>query len=161
MDIARYCTFSWFRVFGPHLLHIFENHVAVSVKGFHSAEQFPVVPAIDEYLCVVLDGLSQDGERSCLELFLISGSLSFWFLGHDACCFVTVSRRSMTRLPDELRGFQSLEPQILRPNAAESGEFVNQATIWRTRMVGKRSVKYWIYVRCWSKNEQHCGHYTN
>lgn len=39
------------------------------VKGFHSTQQFAVVSAADQDLCVVLDGLCQNGKRPNLEFF--------------------------------------------------------------------------------------------
>lgn len=35
---------------GPHLLDIFKNHVAMSIKGSHTAEKLPVITTIDEDL---------------------------------------------------------------------------------------------------------------
>lgn len=39
----------------PHLFHILEYHVAVSVERLDSPQQLSVVPAVDQYLRVALD----------------------------------------------------------------------------------------------------------
>lgn len=43
----------------PHLLHIFQHHVAVPVKGLHPAQQLLVVATVNEHLRVVLDRLRE------------------------------------------------------------------------------------------------------
>ena len=53
---------------GPHLLDIFKNHVAMSIKGSHTAEKFPVITTIDEDLSMILDTHHKDREWSCIEL---------------------------------------------------------------------------------------------
>ena len=53
-------TFACLGHFGPHLLDTLQNHVAMPVKSFNSAEEFLVVSAIDQNLCVILDGLCQN-----------------------------------------------------------------------------------------------------
>ena len=41
---------------GPHLLHVLENHVAVSVKGLDTGQQLAVVTAGDQDLSVRAGG---------------------------------------------------------------------------------------------------------
>jgi len=47
-------------VFGPHFLHVLEDHIAVAVKGLHSAQQLLVISAVDQHLSVVADTLCED-----------------------------------------------------------------------------------------------------
>ena len=49
-------TFACLGHFGPHLLDTLQNHVAMPVKSFNSAEEFLVVSAIDQNLCPALIG---------------------------------------------------------------------------------------------------------
>lgn len=51
--------------------------LSLPVEGFHSAEQFLVVPAVDKHLSVVFDRLGEDGKRACVELFLFASSHLF------------------------------------------------------------------------------------
>ena len=71
-------TFACLGHFGPHLLDTLQNHVAMPVKSFNSAEEFLVVSAIDQNLCVILDGLCQNWQRSCVEFFLLASFKLFW-----------------------------------------------------------------------------------
>lgn len=82
-------TLSSFWEFSPHLLDPLQHHVAVSVKSLHSAQQLLVVPelighfmqnlfslinalpAVDQDLGVVLDGVGEDPEGPGGELLLL------------------------------------------------------------------------------------------
>lgn len=48
----------------PHLLHVLQHHVAMSVKGFDAREQFAIVPAADQDLRVVSDGGLEKRQRT-------------------------------------------------------------------------------------------------
>lgn len=50
------------RRFSPHLLHILEHHVAVTVKGLYSCQKFPVVSDGNQDLGVAADGGLEDRE---------------------------------------------------------------------------------------------------
>ena len=43
-------------LFCPHLLHVLQHHVAVSVKGFHTGQELAVVAAGDQDLSVGAGG---------------------------------------------------------------------------------------------------------
>ena len=60
--------------FGPHLLDIFQHHVAVAIEGLDSSEQLSVVAAGYQDLGVVADGSLQDGKRAGGELMLLQKS---------------------------------------------------------------------------------------
>ena len=78
-------TLSSFWQFSPHLLDPLQHHVAVPVKSLHSAQQLLVVPetvyaktslktalpAVDQDLGVVLDGVGEDPEGPGGELLLL------------------------------------------------------------------------------------------
>ena len=51
-----------FALLRPHLLHILQHHVAVSIKCFDPGEQLSIVAARDENLCVCSAGGLKDGE---------------------------------------------------------------------------------------------------
>lgn len=53
-------TFACTRNFGPHLFHIFQNHVAMAIKSLHTSEEFLVVTAVNKNLSVVFDWLSEN-----------------------------------------------------------------------------------------------------
>ena len=55
---------------GPHLLHFLQHHVAVPIKGLHTAQEL-LVAAIDEHLGVVLDQLCEHGEWTHVKLLLL------------------------------------------------------------------------------------------
>jgi len=55
----------------PHFLHILQHHVTVPVKGLDTPQQLFVVAAVDEDLSVVLDRLSENRQRSSVELLLL------------------------------------------------------------------------------------------
>lgn len=55
---------------GPHLLHVLEHHVTVTVERLHSAEQLLVVSHVDEHLRVRPHRLGEQGQRSLVELLL-------------------------------------------------------------------------------------------
>ena len=38
------------RNLGPELFHVFQHHVAMTIEGLHSSQEFLVVPTIDEHL---------------------------------------------------------------------------------------------------------------
>jgi hypothetical protein len=64
--------------FGPHLLDIFQHHVAVAIEGLDAGEQLSVVAAGDQDLGVVADGGLQDGKWAGGELMLLQkGNLVF------------------------------------------------------------------------------------
>jgi hypothetical protein len=50
-------AFAFLGHLSPELLNIFQNHVAVSVKGLDSSQQLLVVPHINQHLRVVLYGV--------------------------------------------------------------------------------------------------------
>jgi len=58
--------------FVPHLLHVFQHHVTVTVEGLHTTQEFAVVATVDEDLSVVLHRRHENRQRSCLEFFLLS-----------------------------------------------------------------------------------------
>lgn len=55
----------------PHLLDALQHHVAVPVERLDATQQLLVVPAIDQHLRVVLDGLRQHGQWPGVELLLL------------------------------------------------------------------------------------------
>ena len=59
------------RILRPHLLDIFQHHIAVSVESLDPSEQLVIVAAIDQHLRVVLDALHQHRERTSLKLLLL------------------------------------------------------------------------------------------
>ena len=59
------------RLLGPHLLHVLENHVAVTVERLDTGEELAVVAAGNQDLCARADGGLQDGKRSGGELVLL------------------------------------------------------------------------------------------
>ena len=67
----RVFTFPGSRQLGPHLLDAFQDHVAVAIEGLNAAEKLLVVPAVDQDLGVVLDRVGEDGQRACVEFFLL------------------------------------------------------------------------------------------
>ena len=48
----------------------FQDHVAMAIKSFDASQQLLVVPAVDEHLRVILHRLSEDGQRTGVELLL-------------------------------------------------------------------------------------------
>lgn len=64
-------AFAGSRDLRPHFFHVFQDHVAMTIEGFHSTEKLLVVAAIDENLRVVLDGLREYAERASVEFFLL------------------------------------------------------------------------------------------
>lgn len=54
------------------------THKNTPVKCFNSAQQFFVIPAVDENLCVVFHWLCEYGERSSVEFFLLTLSQLLW-----------------------------------------------------------------------------------
>lgn len=56
---------------GPHLLHVLENHVAVSVKGLDPSQELAVVAAGDQDLRVRAGGGLQQRQRAGGELMLL------------------------------------------------------------------------------------------
>jgi len=59
---------------GPHLLHVLEHHVAVSVKCLDTGQQLAVVAAGDQDLGVRAGGGLQQGQRTGGELVLLNKS---------------------------------------------------------------------------------------
>lgn len=59
---------------GPHLLDVFEHHVAVPVKCFHASQQLPVVADRDEDLGVAADGGLEDREGAGGEFICTRGA---------------------------------------------------------------------------------------
>lgn len=59
---------------GPHLLHVLQHHVAVSVKGLDTGQQLPVVTAGDQDLGVCAGSGLQKRERAGGELVLLDES---------------------------------------------------------------------------------------
>ena len=59
---------------GPHLLHVLQNHVAVSVKGLDTGQELAVVSAGDQDLGVRAGGGLQEGQRAGGELVLLDES---------------------------------------------------------------------------------------
>lgn len=59
---------------GPHLLHVLEDHVAVSVKCLDTGKQLAVVTAGDQDLGVRTGGGLEEGQRSGSELVLLNES---------------------------------------------------------------------------------------
>lgn len=57
--------------FRPHLLHILQHHVAMSIKRLDSREKLSVVAAGDEYLGMGADCGLEDGEGSGGEFVLL------------------------------------------------------------------------------------------
>lgn len=53
---------------GPHLLHILQHHVAMSVEGLDTRKELAVVAAGDQDLGVRADGRLEDGEGAGGEL---------------------------------------------------------------------------------------------
>jgi hypothetical protein len=54
----------------PHLLHILQHHIEVSIKRLYARKQLPVVPTRDEDLAVGAHGGLQDGEWAHREFVL-------------------------------------------------------------------------------------------
>ena len=48
-------TLSCLGSLGPHFFYIFEDHVTMTIEGFHTTKEFFVVAAVDENLGVVFD----------------------------------------------------------------------------------------------------------
>lgn len=59
---------------GPHLLHVLQHHVAVSVKSLDTGQELTVVTAGDQDLGVCAGGGLQEGERAGGELVLLDES---------------------------------------------------------------------------------------
>ena len=55
----------------PHLLDVFEHHVGVTFKSFYASKELFVVAKGDEDLCVVTDGLLEDGEGALRDFVLL------------------------------------------------------------------------------------------
>jgi len=51
-------TRSW--ILRPHFLNVLQHHITMSVKSFDTGQELPIIPAVDQHLCVILDGLCQD-----------------------------------------------------------------------------------------------------
>uniref|UniRef100_A0A0V0HI42 Putative ovule protein n=1 Tax=Solanum chacoense TaxID=4108 RepID=A0A0V0HI42_SOLCH len=65
-------SFSSLGNLSPHFSNIFKDHIAVTIKCSHTTKKFPVVPTIDEHLCVILNTHHQDRKWASIEfLFLI------------------------------------------------------------------------------------------
>ena len=62
---------------GPHLTHIFKNHVHMTIEGLDSAKDLAIVTAIDENLRVSLDCFSEEREGTLMEGVLLRGCLLF------------------------------------------------------------------------------------
>ena len=56
---------------GPHLAHILQDHVHVTVEGLHSPEDLAIVPAIYQAKGVCLHCLGEKGERALVEGVLL------------------------------------------------------------------------------------------
>ena len=59
---------------GPHILHVLQHHVAVSVKGLDTGQELAVVPARDQDLGVGAGGGLQERQRAGGELVLLDES---------------------------------------------------------------------------------------
>lgn len=46
--------------FCPHLFHILQHHIAMSVKGFYSCQKFAIIATGDQHLGVRSNGCLQD-----------------------------------------------------------------------------------------------------
>lgn len=57
----------------PHLLHILQHHIAVSIEGLDARQQLAVVAARDQDLGVRAHGCLEDGQRTAGELVLLEG----------------------------------------------------------------------------------------
>lgn len=60
------CTRSW--CLCPHLLHILQHHIAMSVECLHAGQQLSVVSARDEDLCVGSNSGLEDREGTRCKL---------------------------------------------------------------------------------------------
>lgn len=58
------------RLLGPHLLHVLENHVAVTVERLDTGEELAVVAAGNQDLGVVAGSGLQQRQRTCGKLML-------------------------------------------------------------------------------------------
>lgn len=105
VDRLGLCPFSSFRCFSPHLpkhknhqfkalnhphisthfFDIFQNHIAMTIKGFDPSQEFVVIAAADQHLIVVLDGLLQHWQRTSVEFQLFL--LAHFVFGHFRSCF--------------------------------------------------------------------------
>ena len=62
-----------------------QHHVAMTIERLHATQQFLIVSAIDQHLCVVFDGLCQHRQWPSVELlFFLTrqffwGQFGFWF----------------------------------------------------------------------------------
>lgn len=54
-----FLAFTGLREFGPHLLHVLEDHVAMPVERLHATKQFVIVPAVDQDLSLTLHALGE------------------------------------------------------------------------------------------------------
>lgn len=58
-------------VLHPHLLHILQHHVAVSIEGLDTRQQLAVVAHTDEHLVVRAHGGLEDRQGAVGELVLL------------------------------------------------------------------------------------------
>jgi hypothetical protein len=65
----------------PHLLHIFQYHVAMSVKCLNARKQLAIVATRNQDLVCVADGRLEDRERAAAE-FVLFESRNFIFALH-------------------------------------------------------------------------------
>lgn len=70
----------------PHLLHIFQDHIAVSIEGLYPRQQLSVIPAGDQDLGVGAGGGLQDRKRP-------GGKLMFFDDGDFIFTVRTLKRR--------------------------------------------------------------------
>lgn len=47
------------RIFSPHLAYILQNQIKMAVEGPQSAQQLAVIPAGDDNLSIILDGVRE------------------------------------------------------------------------------------------------------
>ena len=65
-------AFPSFGCLSPQFLDIFKQHVTMTIKSLHSAQQFTIISAVDKHLCVVLHTLCKNRQWSCVEFFFLS-----------------------------------------------------------------------------------------
>lgn len=70
MNILRTYTIEQKDYLNPHFSDVFQDHVAAPFKIPNTANEFPVVAAIDQHLSVVLNTHHQNRKRSSVELLL-------------------------------------------------------------------------------------------
>ena len=55
----------------PHLLHILQDHITMTIVRLHARQQLVIVPHVDQHLRIALHALLQNGKGTSLTIILL------------------------------------------------------------------------------------------